>query len=259
MGFNGMSLYRDVSVIDTVLFLQTDRPFIDTGSLTMTDHDSFKPYLDPTYFIDADSTVVAEFVDRACTGQNDPFGRVIQLYYAVRDGIKYDPYSMKASRESLKASTVIARRYGYCVAKAVALAACIRYIGVPARLGFANVRNHLNSERLRRLMETDLFVWHGFTEIFMNDRWVKATPAFDIHLCRKAGVKPLEFDGTYDSIFHEFNVNGDRHMEYVTDHGHFSDLPFERIMEESRKAYPLYFDNIEKFGKDFAEEAVRTQ
>lgn len=225
----------------------------------MTDHDLFTPYLEPTYFIDSDSDQVTRFVHQTITRTDDPAGQVIRLYYAIRDGIKYDPYSMEASASSLKASTVLKRKYGYCVAKAVTLAACVRHIGIPARLGFANVKNHLNSKRLSGLMQTDLFIWHGFTEIYLNKTWIKATPAFDLNLCNRVGVKPLEFDGTYDSIFHEFNINGDKHMEYVTDHGHFSDLPFERIMTDSRKLYPLYFKNLEKFGKDFTKEAIPNQ
>ncbi|THB80246.1 MAG: transglutaminase domain-containing protein [Desulfobacteraceae bacterium] len=222
----------------------------------MSTRDDFQPFLEPTFFIDSNSQAVHSFVDQHCATGDDPVTRAIQMYYAIRDTIRYDPYSMEASRESLKASVVIQRGYGYCVAKAIVLAACARHAGIPARLGFADVRNHLNSKRLMALMQTDLFIYHGFTELYLGGKWVKATPAFDINLCRKVGVKPLEFDGTFDSIFHEFNVKGDKHMEYVNDRGNFSDMPFDRIMTESRKLYPLYFENIEKFGKDFSKEAI---
>lgn len=223
----------------------------------MPENDPFETYLTPTYFIDCDSKTINEFADDVCSGEKDPVKQAVKLYYAVRDGIKYDPYSLEISRSSMKASTILERKFGYCVAKALVLVALTRSVQIPARLGLADVRNHLNSKRLMAMMETDLFIYHGFAELYLNDKWVKATPAFDLELCNRADVKPLEFDGTYDSVFHEFNTKGTRHMEYVTDHGHFSDLPFERIMTAYELQYPKYFKNPEKYGKDFSMEAIR--
>jgi transglutaminase-like putative cysteine protease len=155
----------------------------------------------------------------------------------------------------MKASTILQRGHGYCVAKAVVLAACLRSQKIPARLGFADVRNHLNTQRLRSLMGTDVFVYHGYTDIFLDGKWVKATPAFNLELCTNFNVKPLEFDGTRDSIFHPFDQSGQRHMEYVKDHGAFADLPWEIILAESMKQYPLYFENLGAGSKDFSAEA----
>jgi hypothetical protein len=47
------------------------------------------------------------------------------------------------------------------VPKAAVLAAVARAAGIPARLGYADVRNHMSTERLRQTMKTDVFVWHG--------------------------------------------------------------------------------------------------
>ncbi len=118
---------------------------------------------------------------------------------------------------------LLAKGYGFCITKAVLLAAGARVWGIPSRLGFADVRNHLTSERLRWAMGTDLFIWHGFVELFLEGRWVKATPAFDRFLCEKVGVAPLAFDGTRDSVFQAADVEGNRFMEYVKDRGHYSD------------------------------------
>lgn len=221
----------------------------------MTANPDFKQYLDPTFYIDSDSDTIKTFSDRICSGIKSPEEKAVKLYYGIRDGIKYDPYSIDLKKESMKASVVLGRKYGYCVAKAVVLAACARSQGIPAKLGFADVKNHLNTKKLRALMGTDLFVYHGFTELYLFGKWVKATPAFDINLCTNFNVKPLEFDGTYDSVFHEYNRLGDRHMEYVTDHGSFSDLPAERIISESIKAYPNYFENLERLSGNFSKEA----
>lgn len=223
----------------------------------MSANDEFKKYLEPTFFIDSQSSIIKTFAKEVCQNETDPVKKAIKLYYSVRDGIKYDPYSMELTKPSMQASTILQRKYGYCVAKAVVLIALARSQQLPARLGLADVKNHINSERLRALMGTDVFVYHGFVELYLNEKWVKATPAFDLNLCKKAHIKPLEFDGTYDSIFHEFNTKGTKHMEYLEDHGHFADLPLNRILKASKKAYPLYFKNLEKNGKDFSSETIR--
>ncbi|MCK5311377.1 MAG: transglutaminase domain-containing protein [Desulfobacteraceae bacterium] len=223
----------------------------------MPESNSFNKYFEPTYFIDSDSSIIKTFAKEVCQNEVDPVKKAIKLYYAVRDGIKYDPYSMEDSRSSMVASTILQRKFGYCVAKAVVLTALARSQQIPVRLGFADVKNHINSERLKALMETDLFVYHGFVELYLNEKWVKATPAFDLSLCEKAFIKPLEFDGTFDSIFHEFNTKGSKHMEYVKDHGHFADLPYDRIMKAGKEHYPLYFKNLERRGKDFSSETIR--
>ena len=64
-------------------------------------------------------------------------------------------------------------------------------------------------------MGTDLFVYHGYTDLCLDGKWVKATPAFNLALCTRFRVKPLEFDGRDDSIFHPFDEDDRRHMEYL--------------------------------------------
>jgi transglutaminase-like putative cysteine protease len=214
-------------------------------------------YLNPTYYIDSDHPQVIEFADRNTEPGAGEIENAINLYYAVRDSIRYNPYSMEPAKESMKASAVLNKGQGYCVAKAVLLAACARSRHIPARLGFADVKNHLNTKRLKKLMGTDIFVYHGYTELFLNHKWVKATPAFNLTLCNNFNVRPLEFDGTTDSIFHPFDKSGNKHMEYVKDHGTFADLPWETILRDSKKAYPLYFEDIERRSKDFCAEALK--
>lgn len=51
------------------------------------------------------------------------------------------------------------------------------------------------------------------TAIHLDGRWVKSTPAFNIELCEKFGLRPAEFDGAADSIYHPFELAGNRHME----------------------------------------------
>ncbi len=213
--------------------------------------------LSATYFIDKDHPDIIAFSKQHAKEGSSDQDRAVGLYYAVRDLIRYNPYSIEPVKSAMKASAVLAKGEGYCVAKALLLAACLRSQMIPARLGFADVKNHLNTERLKALMETDLFVWHGFTEVYLSGRWVKATPAFNLSLCESFNVKPLEFDGTCDSIFHPFDNLGNRHMEYVKEHGSFDDLPWDRALAAMKQAYPRYFETYERKTGDFNAEAAR--
>jgi transglutaminase-like putative cysteine protease len=202
---------------------------------------SAEVYLAPTRYIDCDSAAVRDLAAAAIGGRTDPVERAAALYLAVRDGIRYDPYSLTLKSDDFVASAIIGQGRGYCVAKAIVLTAAARACGIPARIGFADVRNHLATERLRRMMRTDLFMYHGYCELRLDGKWVKATPAFNLELCEKFGVAPLEFDGRTDSIFHPFDTANHRHMEYVRDHGTFDDVPVELLAREMRAHYPHIF------------------
>ena len=191
-----------------------------------------------TYFLDYETDIVKNFIELHTKPNQSKSQNAVSLYYAVRDKIKYDPYHIILKKENIRASEVINRKYGYCVEKALVMVACMRGIGIPSKIGFANVKNHLSSPRLFDLMKTDVFVFHGYADIFLNGKWVKATPAFNSSLCEKTNTLPLEFDGNGDSIFHSFDREGKKHMEYLQDFGSLEDLPFERMMEEYERFYP---------------------
>jgi|WetSurMetagenome_2_1015567.scaffolds.fasta_scaffold42192_2 transglutaminase-like putative cysteine protease len=197
----------------------------------------FSPYLCATPVIDFNHASVAEFTEKNSGASPDPIPRAVSLYYAVRDGIRYDPYSIDLSVEGLRASTTLKTGRGWCVAKAILLAACCRYAKIPARLGFADIRNHLSTERMRQQMKTDIFYWHGYTSIHLDGKWVKATPAFNVELCEKFRIKTLDFDGHNDSIYHPFDLTGNKHMEYLHYRGEFDDAPIDAIKETFYKEY----------------------
>jgi transglutaminase-like putative cysteine protease len=144
---------------------------------------------------------------------------------------------------------------GFCIGKSAVLAATARAIGVPARVGYADVRNHMTSRRLRERSKSDIFIWHSYTDLYIDGRWVKATPVFDQALCERVGLKPLEFDGRQDSLFHPFDREGRRHMEYLRDRGTFPDVPFETIQADFRLAYPSLASERGLKG-DFHAEAI---
>ena len=195
------------------------------------------PHLAPTAAIDSDHPAVQDFARTHDPG-GTPRQRAIALYLAVRDGIRYDPYRIDLSLPGMRASTALLSGHGWCVPKAVLLAAVARAVGIPARLGFADVKNHLSTEKLTRTMGSDLFVWHGYTELWLDGAWRKATPAFNLSLCEKFGLLPLEFDGLHDSIYHPFDKAGRRHMEYVHQRGSFDDLPLAQIVRSFAEVYP---------------------
>ncbi|HPU87326.1 MAG TPA: transglutaminase family protein [Spirochaetota bacterium] len=194
-------------------------------------------YCSPTWFIESAHPAVVAFA-RDAAGDGDATARAVRLYYAVRDGIAYNPYRYTFERGPYRASAVLAAREGFCVQKSILLAAAARAIGIPCRVGYANVINHLSTKRMRELLRTDLFVFHGYNEFHLGGRWVKATPAFDAALCQRFGLRPLEFTGAEDSIFHPYDLAGRRHMEYVHDYGTFADFPFETMVRESLRHYP---------------------
>lgn len=216
--------------------------------------DEFAPYLAPAAYIDSDAPEIRAFASDRSRGANSPIERAIRLYYAVRDELPYDPYGLDMTPEGFRASRCLAVGRGFCITKAGLLAAAARSLGIPSRVGFADVRNHLATERLIKLMKTDVFLYHGFTELYLDGRWVKATPAFNIELCRKFRVLPLEFDGRQDSIFHPFDADNRRHMEYIADRGTFADIPFAEIKEVFETQYPALLKG--RAHGDFAAEAA---
>jgi transglutaminase-like putative cysteine protease len=193
------------------------------------------------HFVDSDHPDVVAFAQDATAGATTDREKAVALFYAVRDRIRYDPYVMCDDPETYKASSVVQSGVSYCIPKSVLLAAAARAVGIPARLGFADVKNHLSSEKLRERMGSDLFVWHGYTELLLDGRWVKVTSAFNIELCERFGVLPQEFDGEHDALLHPFTADGREHMEYVRDRGSFDDVPFDEIIAEFRATYPGMF------------------
>jgi len=212
-------------------------------------------YRAPGRFVDSDSPQLTAFARAASAGANDATDAVLRLYCAVRDEILYDAYVDWTDPNVFRASAVLAAKRGFCVGKACLLAACARVLGVPSRLGFADVRNHMTSPRLYERMKTDVFRWHAYCDLHLSGKWVKATPAFNASLCERLGVKPLAFDGWTDSLFQPFDNAGRKHMEYVADRGTFADVPFEVILADFRAHYAALFGE-ERLAGDFQAEAV---
>lgn len=214
-----------------------------------------KDYLEPTPYMDFDDPEVKAFAEEAVKGATDDVEKAVKLFYAVRDGIKYSPYETSTKKAHYRASWTLSRRVGWCVQKGIVMGALARAVGIPARLGYADVRNHLASDRLLEMMGTDVFSFHGWVELWLNGRWVKVTPVFNKELCEKFHVKPQEFDGEHEVLFQEHDQRGNKHMEYLLDRGPYTDLPFQEIIDDFRERYTNYIDVSEVEGGDFHAEA----
>ena len=209
----------------------------------------------PGRFIDSGHPDIAAFAARVAAGAKDAADAAVRLYYAVRDEIRYDPYMPYDDLETYRASAVLARGRGYCVGKAALLAAAARASGIPARVAFADVRNHLATPRLLALIGTDVFIYHGITELWLGGCWVKATPTFNLSLCEKFRLKALDFDGRTDALLHAFDSGGRQHMEYLRQRGSYADVPVEILLPAMREAYPRLAGLAHGERGDFAGEA----
>jgi len=194
-------------------------------------------YLAPGEYIDSDHPAIIKFVGKTVTPDMPASEKVRRFYLAARE-IRYDPDLDYSDPEIYRASSVLQAGNAYCVGKAALFAALCRASGIPARVAFADVTNHLSSEKLREQMGTNYFAWHGFTEVFLEGRWVKASPTFNSTLCSRFGVAPLEFDGGADALLQAYDGAGRTFMQYEVLHGAFHDVPAKFLMAEMARLYP---------------------
>ncbi|MFC1823438.1 transglutaminase family protein [Thermodesulfobacteriota bacterium] len=214
-------------------------------------------YLTPTPIIDSDHPSIVEYAMEIIEGMEDnPVNKAVKLYYAVRDGIWYDPYLPFSLPEHYRASNTLKNKRGYCITKACLLCALARASDIPARLGFATVRNHLATREFIEYLGSDLTVYHGYMEFFLEGKWVIATPAFNDKLCERHHVVPLEFNGREDSLFQAYSMEKKQFMEYLEYHGSFADVPIDIIVAANKKEYGK--DRIEKRIASFNESGGKS-
>lgn len=207
-------------------------------------------YLSPTAIIDSDHPKVVQFARETIgDGPRDHIDMAVKLYYAVRDGIRYDPYYPFWLPEHYRASNILKSGRGYCVCKSSLLCAVGRASGIPTRVGFATVRNHLATKQLLEYFGTDTFVYHAFTEFYLDGIWVKSTPAFNRSLCERHKVVPLDFNGREDSIFQAYNLEKKKFMEYTEFYGSYADIPVDEIVEAFKKQHGK--ESVRKWISDF--------
>ncbi len=198
-------------------------------------------YLKETYYLNFNHHLIGNFttlIDSTRTQKEI----AIDLYFLVRDHFLYDPYHLDIRKEGLTASHVLSKKRAWCVEKATLLAACARKFNIPSRLGYCIVTNHIGVEKLISYLGKNEIVFHGYVELFINDKWIKCTPSFDKNICRLMDVQPLDWDGEQDSMFQEFK-KGEKYMEYIHFYGEFNDVPVELMNSEMKKHYSHLFDS----------------
>ena len=190
-----------------------------------------------TEFLDHDDETVTQFANEVTSGMDDDVSKAVALFTEVRDRIWYNPYDLSSDPVDHRASSILAGSQAWCVPKSVLLSSACRAVGIPARLGFSDVRNHLQSPALAKKMGTDLFYWHGYSVLWLDGEWRKASPAFNIELCERVGTEALDFDGRSDALLHAHDGDGNQYMEYVNERGIYNDLPLVEILESFAELY----------------------
>lgn len=188
-------------------------------------------YLKPTSIVDSDHPLVKDKAQEITKGQKEVIEKARSLFYFVRDHIRYNPYLPRYLPEHFRASNTLARGEGFCIQKASLLVALSRAVGIPARFHFVILRNHVLPEKIAELLVSNVIPDHGFVEFYLDGRWVGATPAFDLEMCQKYGIIPVEFDGRNEAKFHSHTQDGKLHIEYILDRGTYTDVPIEEIKE----------------------------
>ena len=188
-------------------------------------------YLKPSFTIQADHEKVVEKAIEVTRGCSTSVEKAVALFYFVRDSIKYNVYMASVFIEDFRASRVLEWGKGYCVQKAVLLAALGRAAGIPCRLVFAKIRNHQLPPQLYEWCGTDIFPRHGYNQFFLEGRWVSSTASFDKDMCARNGLPTVEFDGTRDAVLPERDLSGELYIEYLEKFPPTDDLPFEWIAE----------------------------
>ena len=203
-------------------------------------------YLQSTYFYDFEQEEVQKLISEFKNDSLSEKEKAIGMYTKVRDHWKYDPYSISLSKEKYKSSHIAKKTTGNCVEKSIVLIASLRALHIPARLHLGKVKNHIAVERLTEKFGSNELTPHGMVNVFLGNRWLKMSPAFNKSLCKKLNVNPLEFDGENNSFLQQFNRNGTRFMEYTDDYGHFDDVPVDFMIKNIKEHYPQIFDTKEE-------------
>lgn len=200
-----------------------------------------REYLNLTDIIDCNNPSIREKAEELIKGQTEIIEKARALFYFVRDEVEYNIYVDKYLAEHFRASNILAKREGYCVQKAALLTALARAAGIPAGVGFAKLRNNLLPEKTLKWLGTDILPFHGYSELYIDRKWVKVTPAVDLRTCEKGRIVPVEFDGKNDALFNSRNQDGVLHIEYLKFRGRYPDVPLNTLWDTVPRHYGRKF------------------
>ena len=90
-------------------------------------------------------------------------------------------------------------------------------------------------------MGTNVMHYHGYSELYLDGKWVKLTPSFDQDTAIRGGFLPMcEFDGENDAVFPPYDGEGNKFGEYVKDRDVHADLPLDEIDQVFKEKYLMY-------------------
>ncbi len=188
-------------------------------------------YLRPTATIDFDTKSVRDKARELTAGLETDREKAVALYYFVRDEIRHNAYAPLYDIDLYKASAVLKAGNGTCQQQSVLLAALARAVGIPARLGYIDIRDHLLSATFREMIGgINILPFHGYAELYVDGKWVHASPAYDIETCRRKRFVPVEFDGVNDAKDSPYDQDGNPHVEHLKYHGPYDDFPWDEIL-----------------------------
>ena len=199
--------------------------------------------LSPSFFIDSQSDSILKITNTLKDGYTDPVNLVINIFNYVRDKINYSiDMSLYTSPDDFIASITLERKKGFCIPKAILLVTLLRTVGLPSRLHFADIINHRSPDYLQELMGTNIFYFHGYTEVFLDNHWWKLTPSFDKKLCQKHDYPLCVFTGSNDATLSPRDLNENLFIEYINDRGIYTDFPFSEMIRVFQKYYQGHFN-----------------
>lgn len=194
-------------------------------------------YLSPAPGITSDDSYVLELAQTLTEGTQNDRERVVRLFEFVRDHIRYNLNAPFHKLAHYEAQNTLRRKEGFCIQKSSLLVTLARSIGIPSRLVFADIRNHLLPDHLIQFMGTDIVTYHCYVEWFLKDDWIKVAPSFDEKTCRENGFRLVIFDGYHDAVLPSEDLYGQPHITYLKQHGVYNGIPIEEILEAWKRFY----------------------
>jgi transglutaminase-like putative cysteine protease len=200
-------------------------------------NEELMPYLAPSPGVECEDGGIRTLADELTRGKLSSREKAAALFLFARDQVRYVPYAPFESVEDYLGPMVLERGYGFCTQKTSLLVGLCRAAGIPARFRFADLVNHNMPGRLEWVMQSNRMIFHTYAELFVEGRWLKATPSFERSLCEKMGWRLVEFDGTTDAVLPATDLSGRPHIGYVLDRGTDAGIPLQSMLDAWLEGY----------------------
>lgn len=189
-----------------------------------------------TPFVESAHPEVARTAVSVAGAELDLSARARSLFQFVRDEVRYE-FMAKLEPEQYRASSVLSMRAGFCVQKAVLLAALARAAQIPCVIVLSDLRDRTLPKDIVEAMGTDVMHDHGLNAFHLGGAWRLADASLSPDIVQRKRYRPVNFDGATHALLAPTTLDGMPHAEYLTFHGAFADLPFERLIADFRAAY----------------------